>query len=146
MILKNKVMSGTKKQTSQIDLEKLIVHWPGHYIIGSTPYNKGCRIYLQSNNQLIETFKKNDEAYITMVNHLTGKAPWWPGKKDEQIVNFFGDSLKIQPDSMVVHSVAVKILNLRDESDRLMKTICIDSLDKEWRKKVMKIINKRRIA
>lgn len=139
-------MAGTKKQTSQEDLNKLINHWPGHYIVGSKPYQKGCRIYLTLNEQLVETFDKNDDAYVAMVGHLTKKEPWWPGKKKEQVCGFFDNKVLIQPDSLVIHSIAIKVLNLRDESDRLMKTIVVDPLNPTWRDQILKIINKRRIA
>lgn len=132
-------MVGTKKQTSQADLEKLIKYWPGHFIIGSKPYQKGCRIYLSKNNQLLDEFRSNDEAFSTMVGQLTGKTPWWPGKRDEQKATFFQD-LQIQPDSTVLHSTAVKALNLRDEADRLMRTINIDPLLPAWRSQLMQLI------
>jgi len=137
-------MAGTTQQTHQEDLDKLIKHWPGHYIVGSKPYKKGCVIYLTESNQVIDTFKSNDQAYSTMINHLTGRMPWWPGKKKEQIVEFFNSSISIQPDSMIIHSTAIKILNLRDEADRLMKTILIDPFDNDWKEKIINIINKRR--
>lgn len=128
--------------TTQQELDKLIVHWTGHYIVGNKSYQKGCRIYLTLNNQLVDNFKSNNEAYSVMVNHLTGKEPWWPGKKKEQECEFLNKKMLIQPDDLVLHSTAVKILNLRDEADRLMKTINIDPLLQDWRYQLMEIINK----
>ncbi|MFA5934958.1 MAG: hypothetical protein WC827_03685 [Candidatus Paceibacterota bacterium] len=133
-------MTRTKNKTIQADLDKLIKHWPGHYIVGSKPYQKGCRIYLSYNDQLMDYFKSNDEAFSTMVGHLTGKTPWWPGKKKDQVCDFFDSKITVQPNILVSQATAKKILNLRDESDRLMKTIAIDPLDSDWRNKILTII------
>jgi len=133
-------MTGTKKQTSQKILDKLITHWPGHYIVGSKPYQKGCKIYLTENNQLIDTFDKNEDAYTAMVGDLTKKLPWWPGKRKEQVCEFFDDKIQIQSNALILQCTAKKILDLRDESDRLMKTIMVNPFNPEWRDQVIQII------
>ena len=145
-------MAGTKRQTSELVLQKLIKHWPGFMIIGSKPYAKGAHIFRtdQDYGRAVQTFPSNDAAFLTMTESITKNNGWYPGKDIE--TPLFGDlginkktvRNQVQEAQTVFYNNARKARDLRTDADQLFSFINIDPLDKNWKKKVNKILNVRR--
>lgn len=152
-------MTGTKKQTSEAVLKKLIKHWPGYIIEGSKPYTKGAKIYQTvgklptgkiASAKLVQTFPSNDAAFLTMTESVTKNNGWYPGKDVE--TPLFG-AMKSPPEVMedriehamqTLYNNARKARDLRTEADLLFEYLMIDPLDKDWKNKINKILNTRR--
>lgn len=147
-------MAGTKRQTSEAVLKKLIKHWPGYIIVGSKPYSKGAKIYTpdqhMNRNELIQTFPSNDAAFLTMTESITKNNGWFPGKDIETpLFGELGIDKKIVKDQVqeaqsAFYNNARKARDLRTDADQLFSFIGIDPLDKNWKRKVNKILNVRR--
>jgi hypothetical protein len=136
-------MAGTKHQCTQLVLDKLILHWPGYYIVGSTPYKKGCRIHRFGNDEEVQFFDKNDNAFLTMTEAITKGTGWFPGKSN---IGFFKPETVITPNSVSVFNNLRKAKDYRVEADRLMKACGIEPMDPLWLKKVDHILKIRRSA
>jgi hypothetical protein len=144
-------MAGTKRQTSEKVLQKLIKHWPGYSIIGSRPYSKGVRIIWNETKDTIQTFPSNDAAFLTMTESITKNNGWYPGKDitlplfgDSELVDNVAVKDKVKKAQMVLFNNARKARDLRIEADRLFGFINIDPMDKNWEKKIKKVLTVRR--
>lgn len=145
-------MAGTKRQTSEVVLQKLIKHWPGFMIIGSKPYAKGATIFDESKDYgaAVQTFPSNDAAFLTMTESITKNNGWYPGKDIE--TPLFGDlgidkskvKDQVKEAQNVFYNNARKARDLRTDADQLFSFINIDPLDKNWIRKINKILNVRR--
>jgi hypothetical protein len=148
-------MAGTKRQTSETVLKKLIKHWPGYIIFGSKPYSKGAKIYRDNNTtkggmQIIQEFPSNDAAFLTMTESITKNNGWFPGK--DLSTPLFGEEPEdvararnhVKEAQRVFYNNARKARDLRTDADQLFNFINMDPLDKNWKRKVNKILNVRR--
>lgn len=149
-------MAGTKRQTSESVLKKLIKHWPGYIILGSKPYDKGAKIYKEGKEkfdfvtELVQEFPSNDAAFLTMSESIIRNNGWFPGKDintplfNEIKNDEFVAKEQIKQAQNAFYNNARKARDLRNEADVVFSFINVDPLDKNWVREINKILNVRR--
>ena len=140
-------MSGTIKHCSVETLRKMIKqNWPGFSITGSTPYRKGVQIKNIETKQVVDSFPSNYALYITMLEAVTKKTGWVPGKTTmpDLFGNITSEICENEKNFLLLCNSARKALDLRREADNLFQDLNISPYSKRWEKQLQTIINKRR--
>jgi len=138
-------MPGTEKQTSRKELERLIHYWPGYTFKPSLPYDKGVTIYDRNKNE-VEEFTSNDQCYLTMMEALTTKNGWYPGREETPLYGKLPENPVCTQEARrsATFKMARKALDLRIHSDILFTILGINPLNTDWEKKTKKILQIRR--
>ena len=143
-------MSGSKNNCSENTLQTLIKHWPGYVIKGSKPDAKGVKIIRTLDHQVVQRFKKNDDAQLAMIEAVTKNTGWLPEKPRLGLglvvptPDYFNMTEGQKRKSAHYFNIAQQIRDKRDSVDALMKDIAMDPFDRLWRKKINKILRVRR--
>ena len=145
-------MSGTTKQATEAILRKLCEkHWINYEVLGSKPYRKGAKIICKSTGKTIQVFESNNDMYLTMVESITKKNGWYPGKDITLTLDFNikEDKVKVkekkEQTERVIYNNARQARDLRIEADKIFNYINIDPLDECWLNKLNKILKDRRV-
>lgn len=143
-------MSGHRNNCSERILQELIRHWPGYTIVGSKPDAKGAKIIRTLDHQVVQRFRKNDDAQLAMIEAITKNTGWLPEKPRLGLglvvptPDYFNMTKEQLRKSAHYFNTAQQIRDKRDSVDALMRDIAMDPFDRNWRKKINKILRVRR--
>jgi hypothetical protein len=143
-------MSGSPKNCSERILQELIKHWSGYTIKGNKPNAKGAKIIRTLDHQVVQRFKKNDDAQMVMIEAITKNTGWLPEHSRLGLglviptPDYFNMTEGQLRKSAHYFNIAQQIRDKRDSVDALMRDIAMDPFDRMWRKKINKILRVRR--
>jgi len=144
-------MSGTTSQASESVLRKLCEkHWPNYEVLGNKPYRKGAELICKSSGKTIQIFDSNNDMYLTMIESITKKNGWYPGRDVSTALDLEvkedKDNAQKQIDQAraVYYNNARKARDLRREADKFFSYVNVDPLNKYWLQKLNKALKDRR--